>query len=179
MRDAVTLEARGIPTVILVNDVFAPIAHATASLLELPPDYVAANVVWLPHPTSNLTAQAAATLIDERIGLVRSALIGRALVAPPEKRDALDRSPLEAARKIVDELARSLHADGAELVLLAFENGVLSGELRIGDTTCEGGACIIPAEQLSKMIDAMVRPTVPALTSVALLETRALPETTT
>jgi hypothetical protein len=54
MRDAVTLEALGIPTAIIVNDVFEPIAHATSALLRLPDDYVAKNVVWLPHPTRTL-----------------------------------------------------------------------------------------------------------------------------
>jgi hypothetical protein len=35
MRDAATLEASGKPTAIVVNDVFAPIAHGTAALLAL------------------------------------------------------------------------------------------------------------------------------------------------
>src|SRR5580700_3789400 len=77
MRDAVALEARGVPTVILVNDVFKPIAHATQTLLGLPADYVEKNIVWLPHPTSNKSKDVLDALIDERIEEIRSKLAGR------------------------------------------------------------------------------------------------------
>lgn len=75
MRDAATFEAAGIPTVILVNDVFRAIANATASMLRLPAEYVAGHVIWLPHPTSNLTKAEAAALIDARLDEIRAALL--------------------------------------------------------------------------------------------------------
>jgi hypothetical protein len=188
MRDAVTFEARGIPVAILVNDVFEPIAHATAALLDLPAGYVAKNIVWLPHPTSNLTATAAAALIDERIERIRAALLGRE--QPDSATDGTatheydERALLETAisdrsdgeeeliraRTAVDGLASSLRADGAELVLTTFEDGVLEGELRIGESTCDDGSCIMPADALSRMIEALVKTHVPALRSVALRE---------
>ncbi len=169
MRDAVTLEALGIPTAILVNDVFEPIAHATSALLALPADYVAKNVVWLPHPTSNLTASAAETLIDERIESVRTALLGRG--GEPANGAANHKGagdPLEVARAVVEGLAASLRADGADLVLLRYEDGTIDGEVRIGDLTCEDGSCIMPADALAKMVEAMVKPKVPSLRSVTL-----------
>jgi hypothetical protein len=211
MRDAVTLEARGTPTIILVNDVFAPIAHATAALLALPPDYVAKNIVWLPHPTSNLTAAAAAALIDQRIEGVRAALLGLAQPAPlaapanavtgggavveepalsvdsARPADAAvsatangsahfggseaDSAALALARDIVEGLAQSLRADGADLVLLHFGAGVLVGEVRIGELTCDDGSCIMPTDALAKMVEAMVKPKVSSLRVVTLRET--------
>jgi hypothetical protein len=179
MRDAVTFEARGIPVAILVNDVFEPIAHATAALLDLPAGYVAKNIVWLPHPTSNLTATAAAGLIDERIERIRAALLGREQPHEHDGRALLETAIAERydgeeelirARTAVDGLASSLRADGAELVLTTFEDGVLEGELRIGELTCDDGSCIMPADALARMIEALVKPHVPALRSVMLRE---------
>jgi hypothetical protein len=199
MRDAVTLEARGIPTIILVNDVFAPIAHATAALLALPPDYVSKNIVWLPHPTSNLTAAAAAALIDERIEGVRAALLGLRQPAPLTAAPAhavtgggavveepafsedsvgaahlggsdVDSAALATARGIVEGLAESLRADGADLVLLHFGAGILEGEVRIGELTCDDGSCIMPTDALAKMVEAMVKPKVASLRLVTLRE---------
>jgi hypothetical protein len=199
MRDAVTFEARGIPTVILVNDVFEPIAHATAALLALPDGYVANNVVWLPHPTSNLTATAAASLVDERIQYIRAALLGRALPQNGSTRGAgpsepptislagepssvtlasdsiTDSAALEEARGVVAGLAESLRADGADLALLRFEAGVLEGEVRIGDLTCDDGSCIMPTDALERMVDAMLRPKLTGLERVALREVRLAP----
>jgi hypothetical protein len=205
MRDAVTLEARGIPTIILVNDVFAPIAHATAALLALPADYVSKNIVWLPHPTSNLTAAAAAALIDERIDVIRAALLGHEQPAPltaasaasaadgagptvaglvraepvhavngvrstDAERSEADPAALALACEIVEGLAQSLRADGADLVLLHFGGGVLEGEVRIGELTCDDGSCIMPTDALAKMVEAMVKPKVSSLRRVTLRE---------
>jgi hypothetical protein len=189
MRDAVTFEALGIPTIVLVNDVFEPIANATATLLRLPEDYVANNIVWLPHPTSNLSAAAAANLIDERIELVRNALVGRA----PRGADAVAASAhqagaaraasaarvesgaLETARAEVRGLAQSLSADGADLILSTFSNGVLHGEVRIGDVTCDDGSCIMPTDSLERMLEAMLRGKIASLRGVTLREIK-LPE---
>ena len=174
MRDAVALEALGIPTVILVNDVFESIAHATAALLELPANYLAGNIVWLPHPTSNITRDAAEALIDERIAEIRAALLGR--VSEPMASAVL---PLDAtevlagARARIEGLANSLRADGADLVLNSFVGGILEGELRTEGVTCEDGSCILPAEQLAKMIEALVRPNIPTLRRVVLHENGA------
>ena len=185
MRDAVTFEALGLPTIILVNDVFEPIAHATAALLRLPEDYVAKNIVWLPHPTSNLTAAAASALVDERIDRIRDALLGRAgarapaSVANGDIRHAALNATVDAyeclatARTSVRGLADSLRADGAELVLSSFDGGVLRGEVRIGDVTCDDGACIMPTDALERMLEAMLRPKIASLRSVALREINA------
>ena len=182
MRDAVTFEALGIPTVILVNDVFEPIAHATAALLRLPDDYVAKNIVWLPHPTSNLAAAAASALVDERIEPIRDALLGRTPATSPAtatngaiRHSELLTSPdaderLQRARTTVRGLAESLRADGAELVLSAFDGGTLHGEVRIGDVTCGDGACIMPTDALQRMLEAMLRPKIASLRSVVLRE---------
>ena len=167
MRDAGALEALGIPAVILVNDVFEPIAHATAALLNMPAAYVAERVVWLPHPTSNLTKAQAAALIDERIDRIRGALAGRPAAGAAVSRTASG-DPLERARAIVDGLARSLRADGAELLLESYDDGVLRGRVLIGELTCEDGSCIMPAPQLAKMIEAMVRPQIDGLRAVEL-----------
>ena len=172
MRDAVELEARNIPTVILVNDVFEPIAHATAALLALPSDYVTRNIVWLPHPTSNLERSAAAALVDERIDAIRAAFLGRERRETVAESDAVREDDLSVARQGVDGLARSLRADGADLVLHGFEDGILVGELRLDDVACDDGACIMPAEQLAKMIEASLRPKIAALRGVMVREIR-------
>jgi hypothetical protein len=173
MRDAVALEARGIPTVILVNEVFVPIAEATGALLALPADYAEKNIVWLPHPTSNKTKAELETLVDERIAEIRAKLVGRAGVTNGRRAAATDEGdPLETARGAVAGLAASLRADGAELALDGFRDGVLSATLRIGDLTCDDGSCILPTEQLERMLDAMVRPKIGSLRAVELREVR-------
>jgi hypothetical protein len=172
MRDAVSFEERGIPTVILVNEVFVPIAEATAALLALPQDYPQKSIVWLPHPTSNKTKDQLEGLVDERIDEIREKLMGRGSLSKTERRSASDGDPLEAARAAVAGLAASLRADGAELALDDFRNGVLSATLRIGALTCDDGSCILPTEQLERMVDAMVRPRVDSLQLVKLHEIR-------
>src|SRR6202166_5325594 len=132
MRDAVTLEARGIPTVILVNEVFVPIADAPAALLALPQDYPNKNIVWLPHTTSNKTKDQLDRLIDDRIDEIRGNLMGRADASKIERKTASNGDPLEAARAAIAGLAASLRADGAELALEGFRGGVLSGTLHVG-----------------------------------------------
>ncbi|HXP94815.1 MAG TPA: hypothetical protein VN905_15180 [Candidatus Binatia bacterium] len=172
MRDAGALETLGIPTVILVNDVFEPIAHATAALLNMPSSYVTEHVIWLPHPTSNLTKAQAAALIDERIERIRGALAGT-LPAETASAQAADGEPLARARALVDGLTRSLRADGADLVLESYDDGVLRGRVVVGELTCEDGSCIMPAAQLAKMIEAMVRPQINGLHTVELEEAEA------
>ena len=172
MRDAAAFEGLGIPTVILVNDVFEPIAHATAALLNMPASYVAEHVIWLPHPTSNVTKDEAAGLIDARIDRIRGALRGTATAQVPAAH-ATSGGPLDRARALVDGLARSLRADGADLVLESFDDGVLRGRVLLGELTCEDGSCIMPAPALAKMIDAMVRPQLDGLRVVELEEAQA------
>lgn len=171
MRDAVALEASGKPTAIVVNEVFEPIAHGTAALLALPAGYVEKNIVWLPHPTSNLTRAAVTELVDERIGLLRDALLGRLDASSTQAAAPGASDVLGVARETVAGLAASLEADGAELALLDYGDGVLAGELRIGELTCADGSCVMPAPALAKMIEAMVRPKLPALREVRLRET--------
>ena len=172
MRDAVTLESRGIPTVILVNEVFVPIAEATGALLSLPQDYAAKNIVWLPHPTSNKTKEQLETLIDERIDEIRAKLLGRSGAVNGKRSAPSDADPLETARAAIAGLAESLRADGAELAIDGYRDGVLSATLHVGALTCDDGSCILPTEQLERMVDAMVRPKVASLRAVELRETR-------
>ena len=171
MRDAVALEGLGIPTVILVNEVFVPIADATAALLALPQDYTSRNIVWLPHPTSNKTKDQLEGLIDERIGEIRAKLVGRTDVAKTgHATAAANGNPLDAARSAVAGLADSLRADGAELALEDYRDGILSATLHVGNVTCDDGSCILPTEQLERMLDAMLRPKLDALQAVKLRE---------
>jgi hypothetical protein len=185
MRDAVALEARGVPTVILVNDVFKPIAHATQALLGLPADYVEKNIVWLPHPTSNKSKDVLDALIDERIEEIRAKLVGRrfeaangrangAIAAKPAATQdgAAAERALAAAREAIAGLAASLRADGAELLLDTLDDGVLHGTLRIGELTCEDGSCILPAPQLARMVEALVKPVLGHVEAVYLSESK-------
>ncbi len=190
MRDAAALEVRGTPTVIIVNDVFKPIAHATRALLALPEDYVESHVVWLPHPTSNLSKAAAERLIDERIDEIRAKLTGRSDVSSNGQRSsapepqssasaasatspAQNGAALEAARAAIAGLAESLRADGAFLELDEINDGILRGTLRLGELTCEDGSCIMPTEQLERMIEALLDPKLGlAVRSVSLEEIR-------
>jgi hypothetical protein len=180
MRDAVALEGRGVPTIILVNDVFEPIAAATRVLLGLPADYVEKNIVWLPHPTSNKSKDVLDALIDERIGEIRAKLLGQSAPArngkTPSPQIAKDAAPraaggkLERAREAIEGLAASLRADGAHLELDALDGDVLHGTLRLGERTCEDGSCIMPAPQLARMIEALVKPVVADVRTVELRE---------
>lgn len=169
LRDAAALEALGIPTALLVNDVFRPIADATAAVLGMPGDYVARHVVWLPHPTSTLTKAEAAALIDARIETIRGALLGTAPVVSSVERFG-DGDLLATARAIVAGLAESLRADGAALTLEEYANGVLRGTVVAGGAECADGACLMPAPQLEKMIAALVGPRLPGLRRVELRE---------
>ena len=172
MRDAVALESRGVPTVILVNDVFKPIAHATRALLGLPDDYVDRNVVWLPHPTSNKSKDALEALIDERIDEIRLKLLGDSNGAAriPISRDGADE--LSAARAAIAGLADSLRVDGAHLELDALDGGVLRGSLRIGDVACDDGSCVMPTPQIARMVEALVKPVVAKVQAVELQESK-------
>lgn len=197
MRDAASLESRGIPTVVIVNDVFKPIAHATRALLGLPEDYIENNIVWLPHPTSNLSREAAERLIDERIAEIRAKLTGRrdvssngrrampspaaepAATAPPtepvssaaaESSATQNGAALETARAAIAGLTESLRVDGAYLELDELADGVLKGTLRLGELTCEDGSCIMPTAQLERMIEALVRPKLGSVVAVELRE---------
>ena len=76
LRDAAALEARNIPVVVLANDVFRPIAHSTAQLLGLERSYVEQNVVFFPHPTSNLTREQIFLLVDAAIDPIVASLVG-------------------------------------------------------------------------------------------------------
>ena len=186
MRDAVALEARGVPTVILVNDVFKPIAHATQALLGLPADYVEKNIIWLPHPTSNKSKDVLDALIDERIEEIRAKLAGRpfestngrpqsannAKPVAAKNGDARAEQVLAAAREAVAGLAASLRADRAELELDTLDGGVLRGTLRIGSVTCEDGSCIMPAPQLARMVEALVKPVLGQVETVYLSESK-------
>ena len=183
MRDAVALEGRGIPTVILVNDVFKPIAEATRVLLGLPADYLEKNIVWLPHPTSNKSKDVLDSLIDERIDEIRAKLTGKTVAASnghapsrtaTTKLDAPQTGgsdqALAAARAAIEGLVASLRADGAHLVLDAIDGGVLHGTLRVGDAVCEDGSCIMPAPQLARMVEALVRPVLADVETVEIRE---------
>jgi hypothetical protein len=172
MRDAVALEARGVPTVILVNEVFVPIAEATGALLALPPDYASKNIVWLPHPTSNKTKEQLEALVDERLDEIRAKFLGRTVAGNGKRSEAAVSDPLETARAAVAGLAESLRADGAELALDGFRDGVLSATLHVGNVTCDDGSCILPTEQLERMVEAMVRPKIATLRTVELREQR-------
>ncbi|HVA37307.1 MAG TPA: hypothetical protein VNJ51_06815 [Candidatus Dormibacteraeota bacterium] len=175
MRDAVEFERRGIPAVVLANDVFRPIADATAELLGLPSDYVERAVVYLPHPTSILTRERVQALIDAHWDEILAKLTGRPALSADGASAApsLEESPLELARRAVDAFAEGLRADGAELVLRTYEEGVLQAQLDIFDAAaCEGGVCLLPAPQLEAMIAALVRPALPGLRAVQLWDPR-------
>jgi hypothetical protein len=170
MRDADTLERLGIPTAILVNDVFEPIAYATATLLNMPASYVEERVIWLPHPTSMLSKPQAQALIDARIDRIRAALDGTPAVASAPSQGISGGDPLAAARSIAGGLAASLRADGADLVLDSFDGGVLRGRVILGELTCSDGSCIMPAPQLAKMLQAMIGTQLGDLQAVELSE---------
>jgi hypothetical protein len=174
MRDAVALEARGVPTVILVNDVFKAIAHATQALLGLPDDYVENNIVWLPHPTSNKTKDVLDALVDDRIDEIRAKLLGRVAAGSANGRApaAKPEEALVAARTAIAGLAASLQVDGAHLELDALDDGVLRGTIRIGELTCEDGSCIMPTPQLARMVEALVKPVLPQVQAVELTESK-------
>jgi hypothetical protein len=76
LRDAAALEARGVPTVILANDVFKSMMYGTAELLGLQPSYVDSNSVFFPHPTSNLDRAQIFQLVDARIEEIADAITG-------------------------------------------------------------------------------------------------------
>ncbi|MFN8525591.1 MAG: hypothetical protein U0821_21040 [Chloroflexota bacterium] len=74
LRDVAALEARGVPTVAYVNDVFKPIARATANLTGLNPAYLDRGVIYLKHPTSTLTAEQMTAAVDAQIDALLTAL---------------------------------------------------------------------------------------------------------
>lgn len=163
------LETAGIPTITLSNDAFAPTAQAIATMLGMPSDYVAGRFVWLPHPTENLTSEQANALIDERIGEIRLALTGRRL-SDRSNRGVSTNDPLSLAMEVVADLTSSLRKDGATLELESYADGVLSGRVTISTVCGDDGACLIPTQQLERMVEAILRPHLPDLRSVKLNE---------
>lgn len=156
------------PTVVLANDVFKPMLYGTAELLGLQPSYVDDNVVFFPHPTSNLTRDQIFRLVDARIDEIAGALSGtRRRTVSPVTSDGID-----GIKAALEPLRQSLRADGATLTIGDLSDGVLQTMLEVGEA-CEGGMCVMPRDQLAAMIEAMLRERFPQVVRVSMADSSA------
>lgn len=69
--DAATLASRGVPTVLICTDAFAPLARMT-----LPADIAGVRMVIVPHPLSSLTSEETTARATDGFDDVVSAIIG-------------------------------------------------------------------------------------------------------
>ena len=169
MRDAAALEKRGIPTTTFANDVFVPIAHGTASLLGVPPDYVENHVIFFPHPTSTLAREDAGQLVDRHLEKIVASLtsteaaatVGDGVVAPT----------LTTIRAVLAPLAASMHEDGAELTVDAFEADTVHLGLRL-DAGCVDGSCVLPAASLVPMLRSILSQQLSSVPTIVLNDPR-------
>ncbi len=158
LRDAVSLEALGIPTVVYANDVFRSIAFGTAELLGLSRGYVEQNVVFFPHPTSNLTRAQVFARIDDAIETVVRSLEGsRDESTAGDVASRVEDGDVGAVRAVLEPLAASLREDGAELTLLALRDGVLHARLDVDEAACADGTCVLPRPNLVALLAASLR----------------------
>jgi hypothetical protein len=167
LRDAASLEARGVPTIVYVNDVFRPIADATAGLLAMPREHLDITVIYLPHPTSMLARDAVTALINARGEELFDAAAGRApkrLTGAPhattvQANGAAD--PAATAREALAALAASLRGDGGELVI---DGDAETVRVRLAFTDagdCADGTCLLPPAALQAMIEAVLGSALP------------------
>jgi hypothetical protein len=168
LRDAVALETRGVPAVVLANDVFKPMMYGTAELLGLRSSYVDSHVIFFPHPTSNLTREQIFALVDARSDEILAAIEGTRGSAGRNGNGAAD---LQNITALLAPLQRSLHEDGADLTIEALRDGTLQTTLVVGDA-CEDGACVLPRAQLVAMIEAMLRDKFSDALTVAMKDSR-------
>ena len=70
----------------------------------------------------------------------------------------------------MEQLREGFQADGADLELLALEDGVARVRLVVTDETCLD--CIVPGEMLQNFLEASLRQAVPGLRGVVLDDPR-------
>lgn len=169
LRDAAALEARNVATVVLANDVFAPIAYGTAELLGLERSYVERNVVFFPHPTSNLTRAQIFGLVDAQIETIAAALVGARHAAVARPAEGTD---VGAIRSALEPLRRSLLEDGAELTIGELRDGILETRLQVDPVACTDGACVMPRANIIAIIESTLRERFPKIVSVTMEDTR-------
>ena len=167
LRDAASLEARGVPTIVYVNDVFRPIADATAGLLAMPREQLDVTVIYLPHPTSMLTRDAVSALISARADELFDAAAGRApkritgtshgeSAAKPAAAD-----PAAMARAALAALSASLRGDGGELRI---DGDAQTMHVRLAVTDagdCADGSCLLPPASLRAMVESVLGAALP------------------
>lgn len=157
LRDAAELESRAVPTVVFANDVFRPIAYGTAEIVGFSQAYVAQNVVFFPHPTSNLTKAQVHALVDERIDTIVDSLLGKRADLAPETEAPTRPTDLGAIRALIDPLCASLREDGAVLVVRAIDGGVVQAQLEVDEAACADGSCVLPQRNLVALLEATLR----------------------
>jgi len=169
MRDAAALEKRGIPTTTFANDVFVPIAHGTASLLGVPPDYVENHVIFFPHPTSTLAREDVGQLVDRHIEKIVASLTSTE--AASTAGDGAVAPTLATIRTALAPLAASMHEDGAELTVDAYDADTVHLGLRL-DAGCADGSCILPAANLLPMLRSILSQKLSAVPAIVLDDPR-------
>ncbi len=155
LRDAAALEALDVPTVVFANDVFRPIAYGTGEIVGLSREYVEKNVVFFPHPTSNLTRAQIFALVDERIETVAQSLLGtRERIVAADDTAATDEADVTSARALLAEFGATLREDGAALTLDELRDGVLYARLDVDEAACADGSCVLPRRNIVALIEA-------------------------
>ena len=148
------LEALDVPTVVFANDVFRPIAYGTGEIVGLSRAYVEQNVVFFPHPTSNLTRTQVFDLVDERAeAIVRSLLGTREAALEPDLEEHAREADAAMLQSMLDELRATLSADGADLTVGGFRDGALHLRLDVDEAACADGACVLPRPNIVALIE--------------------------
>jgi len=149
------LEALDVPTVVFANDVFRPIAYGTGEIVGFSREYIDKNLVFFPHPTSNLTRAQIFALVDNCIETVVRSLLGtRERISDTDDPASTDEADLASVRSLLDPLSGSLREDGAALTLGELRGGVLHGRLEVDEAACADGTCVLPHRNLVALLEA-------------------------
>lgn len=148
MLDAILSEKRSIPSAAILTQPFVPTARALSEIQNMP----GYPFVVLPHPVTSLTADEARARADAATPYIESLLVEG--VARPENDEisiegaveTSSASDLAKLRKLTEELAEPLRADGADLTVRLSAPKELTFALRTSGATCE--ECVMPGTHL-------------------------------
>jgi hypothetical protein len=167
--DAIELERRGTPAVVVTTTKFRPIAETMAANFGL----ADTRLLVLPHPLGGTDRDTlhewAEACVDSLAGLFTGVIATAPLdVAPSDRRDR----STEPDERALAELRALVQPDGSDLELVGFdaEDGTLSLRLRIDDASC--AECVMPVEHLQRIAVDIVRSSMPDVRRVVIDDPR-------
>jgi hypothetical protein len=169
----VNIEKEGIPTVCLITTAFRTIAEAQQKALGYP----GLPFVMLEHPVAVATGGE----IEAKVEAVYAELV-RKLTGGPARPDEANGAKTKVSHegpksgtfgdleKAISPIRAMLQADGADLAIASKENGTVYLRLIFTENVCE--ECILPRDELGRMILANCRESDRSVSEVVLQDPR-------